>query len=219
MKTLILLLLVQLATLFYSNNPKNVVFFGDSITQAAIKPGGYISKIQEMLDAKGISEQYNLIGAGVSGNKVYDLYLRLEEDVLSHVPDIVFIYIGVNDVWHKNTSGTGTDADKFERFYQKLIDKLKARNAKVILCTPATIGERIDHSNAQDGDLNHYSNIIRALAEKNRLEIIDLRKEFLAYNLKNNRENAYKGILTTDGVHLNEEGNTLVAKLMFDRLN
>jgi lysophospholipase L1-like esterase len=49
--------------------------------------------------------------------------------VLSKNPDIVVIYIGVNDVWHKRSTGTGTDADKFEKFYKALIAKIQAKNA------------------------------------------------------------------------------------------
>jgi lysophospholipase L1-like esterase len=128
---------------------------------------------------------------------------------------MVFIYIGVNDVWHKATSGTGTDADKFEKFYQAIIKKLKDRNIKVVLCTPATIGEKNDNSNQQDGDLNQYSKIIRNLAVKNNLSLIDLRALFVAYNVANNPENKAKGILTTDGVHLNAKGNQLVADEMW----
>jgi lysophospholipase L1-like esterase len=128
---------------------------------------------------------------------------------------MVFIYVGVNDVWHKATSGTGTDADKFEKFYTAIIKKLRDKNIKVVLCTPATIGERNDFSNQQDGDLNQYSKIIRDLATKNNLPLVDLRKIFLAYNLINNPENKAKGILTTDGVHLNAKGNQLVADEMW----
>ena len=74
------------------------------------------------------------------------------------------IYIGVNDVWHKRTSGTGTDADKFEKFYNAIIKKLKTANMKIVLCTPAAIGEKTDFTNELDGDLNKYSNIIRNIA-------------------------------------------------------
>ena len=136
----------------------------------------------------------------------------MEDDVLSKNPDLVVIYIGVNDVWHKSLTGTGTDADKFEKFYEAIIKKLKAKNIKIILCTPAVIGEKTDHSNTQDGDLNQYSKMIRAIAKKNNLALVDLRNIFMDYNLKNNSENQAKGILTTDGVHLNARGNQLVAE-------
>src|SRR5262249_35238583 len=142
---------------------KKVIFFGDSITQAAVQPHGYITVMQEMLQQQNITN-YDLIGAGIGGNKVYDLYLRMDSDVLSKTPNIVVIYIGVNDVWHKKTFGTGTDADKFEKFYRAIIAKLEAAGAKIVVCTPAAIGERNDFSNELDGDLNKYSNIIRNMA-------------------------------------------------------
>ena len=189
-----------------------VVFFGDSITEAGVKPHGFISIDDSLLNSGGTAI-YELIGAGVSGNKVYDLYLRLEDDVLSKSPDIVVIWVGVNDVWHKKM-GTGTDADKFEKFYLALVKKLKAANAKVIVTTPATIGEKYDYSNEQDGDLNKYSNIIRKIAKDQQLDLVDLRAEFEVYEKANNPNNLDKGILTADGVHLNDAGNLFVAKLM-----
>lgn len=194
---------------------QKVIFFGDSITQAGVQPGGYIKRIDSMCNAEGQKENYEFIGAGIGGNKVYDLYLRMEDDVLVKNPDVVVIYIGVNDVWHKASSGTGTDADKFTKFYQAIIKKLADKNIKTILCTPAVIGEKTDFSNSQDGDLNEYSKIIRSLAEKNNLKLIDLRKSFLDYNTKNNTQNKDRGILTTDRVHLNEKGNQLVADEMW----
>lgn len=213
--TIFALLFCAIAAFMPDNKKKRIIFFGDSITEMGAKPGGYIVKMDSMLALQGKTDQYELVGAGISGNKVYDLYLRMEEDVLARDPDMVVIYIGVNDVWHKRTHGTGTDADKFEKFYQAIIKKLKAKNITVILCTPATIGEKTDFSNQLDGDMNEYSKIIRNLAQKNSLPVIDLRKIFLDYDLKNNPENKANGILTTDGVHLNAKGNQLVADEMW----
>lgn len=190
--------------------PTRVVFFGDSITQAGVNSGGYIDKLKKMVPA----DQYELIGAGIGGNKIYDLFLRMDEDVLAKQPDVVVIWVGVNDVWHKATSGTGTDPDKFVKFYEAVIKKLQAANVRVILCTPAAIGEKTDMTNQQDGDLNQYSQFIRDLAKKQNLPLVDLRKAFQEYDLKNNPENKDRGILTTDRVHLNETGNQFVADQM-----
>lgn len=197
---------------------QRIIFFGDSITQAGVSPGGYITKMGELLASRNLSSQYELIGAGIGGNKIYDLYLRMDSDVLAKNPDVVVIWVGVNDVWHKSSFGTGTDADKFEKFYTAVIRKLQARNIRVFLTTPAAIGERTDFSNQQDGDLNLYANIIRRLANANNCGLIDLRKTFLEYNLKNNPDNKESGILTTDRVHLNEAGNKLVADEMLKAL-
>lgn len=211
-------LLIILASFTTFRKPERIIFFGDSITQAGVNPKGYISVLRDMVKSKGLENNYELIGAGIGGNKVYDLYLRLEEDVLSKDPSTVVIWVGVNDVWHKRSHGTGTDADKFEKFYNAIIKKLKDKNIKVLLCTPATIGEKTDYSNELDGDLNQYSAIIRQIAAKNNCALIDLRKSFLDYNLVNNKKNEEKGILTTDRVHLNDAGNKLVAEEMYKHL-
>lgn len=200
---------------FTEQKKKKIIFFGDSITEQAAKPGGFIVKMDSMLTLKNVKDNYDLVGAGVGGNKIYDLYLRMEDDVLSKNPDVAVIFIGVNDVWHKRTSGTGTDANKFEKFYSAIFKKLSDKNIKVIVCTPAAIGEKTDVSNELDGDLNKYCNIIRDPSVKNNVTLIDLRKIFLDYNLKYNPENKDRGILTRDGVHLNETGNQLVAEEMW----
>jgi len=190
-----------------------IIFFGDSITQMGINKGGYIDQMAGMLKEKNIDEKYELIGAGIGGNKVYDLYLRLEDDVLAKKPDIVIIYVGINDVWHK-TSGTGTDADRYEKFYVALVKKLQERNIKVVACTPSVIGEKKNNGNAQDADLEKYSAIVRKVAAQYNCQLVELRTAFADYEEKNNSENAESGILTTDRVHLNDKGNHLVALQM-----
>src|SRR5438477_4005251 len=214
MRVISLFLLMVMAA-FMPQKKRKVIFFGDSITQQGVEPGGYITRIDSMCKLESKSSQFEFICSGFGGNKVYDLYLRLDDDVLAKNPDIVVIYIGVNDVWHKASFGTGTDPDKFEKFYNAIIRKLKEKNIKIILCTPATIGEKTDFSNQQDGDMNRYSNIIRGIAAKNNLPLVDLRQKFLDYNKQYNTENKEQGILTRDRVHLNEKGNQLVADEMW----
>ncbi len=215
---LIILSSLILLTAFMPQKKKKVIFFGDSITQQGAEPGGFITRIDSMCKLENKSGEFEFTGSGVSGNKVYDLYLRMDEDVLAKKPDIIVIYIGVNDVWHKVSSGTGTDADKFESFYNAILKKLKEKNMKVILCTPAVIGERTDFTNQQDGDMNRYSNIVRDIAQKNNLPLVDLRQKFLEYNKQYNKENKESGILTKDRVHLNARGNQLVAEEMWKAL-
>jgi lysophospholipase L1-like esterase len=219
-RTSIIMTLLIVTTLLTSLRPKTqkIIFFGDSITAQGVRPGGYITRMKEALTQKGLANDYDLIGAGIGGNKVYDLFLRMDDDVLAQNPDIVFIYIGVNDVWHKASYGTGTDIDKFEKFYSAIINKLLDRHIRVILCTPAVIGERNDFTNQQDGDLNAYSQVIRNLAQKFHCGLVDLREVFHTYELKNNPGNRDSSILTHDRVHLNDNGNQLVADKMLEAL-
>ncbi len=218
MKKMLFISFVFIACSFVPQKKTKVVFFGDSITELGVKEKpykGYILQLDSICKGEKKAEQFDFVGSGIGGNKVYDLYLRLEEDVLSKNPDVVVIYVGVNDVWHKTLLGTGTDADKFERFYLAILRKLKEKNIKAILCTPAVVGEKKDMSNPLDGDLNRYSNIIRDMAKKNNLLLIDLRQKFLDYIKTNNPDNQEKNILTYDRVHLNTKGNQFVADLMW----
>ena len=200
---------------FRAPKKKKVLFFGDSITQMGVQKGGYIDVLNTQIKASGKEDQYELVGAGIGGNKIYDLYLRMEKDVLAQHPDLVVIWVGVNDVWHKASFGTGTDYDKFGIFYDAVVKKIQATGAKVVLVTPAVIGEKTDYSNSQDGDLNQYSAWIRKYAAENQLGLVDLRKTFHEYSVANNPSNKESGILTYDRVHLNDKGNAHVAEEMW----
>ena len=140
LKPVLFILSIGLFSWIMPQQKQHIIFFGDSITQAGVEPGGYITVLGKMLTEKGMGDQYQLTGAGIGGNKVYDLYLRMEEDVMVKNPNTLVIWVGVNDVWHKRSFGTGTDADKFEKFYTAIIKKFQAKKIKVFLCTPAAIG-------------------------------------------------------------------------------
>ncbi|MBC7722849.1 MAG: G-D-S-L family lipolytic protein [Pedobacter sp.] len=217
MKTCMILSL-GLMSFFVQPKKTKVVFFGDSITSQGAGKNGYIQKMDSLIKLQGLGNNYDLVGAGVSGNRVYDLYLRIENDVLEKKPDVVIIYIGINDVWHKTTTGTGTEPAKYEQFYRAIIKKLQAQNIKVILCTPSVIGEKNDVTNLQDGDLNKYSNIVKGIAKSLSLPVCDLRAAFGEYLKTNNPNNVEKGILTVDGVHLTGAGNLLVANTMWQTI-
>ena len=197
---------------FNYSNKRKVIFFGDSITQIGAGSGGYIRLMETIVQKEGLADQYELVGAGISGNKVSDLYLRLEEDVLKHNPAIVVIYIGINDIWHKRLNGSGTEFGKYAQFYEAMIKKLQAAGIKIIICTPSVIGERKDMSNEQDGELNMYSDWLRFYAKTNQIPCVDLRTLFVNYLIANNPKNVEKGFLTNDRVHLNAAGNQFVAE-------
>ena len=219
MQKLLLLSFVLTAMAMTSMQKTRIVFFGDSITQAGVQNGGYIDLISQGIQQRSAGDKYELIGAGIGGNKVYDLYLRLDDDVLARKPDLVVIYVGINDVWHKTSSGTGTDLDKYEKFYIAIIKKLQASNIKVAVCTPTVIGELKNDANPQDKDLNAYSEVVRRLATTYHCTLIDLRKAFADYIQQNNKDNKESGLLTTDRVHLTPAGNKLVAEEMTKALS
>ena len=229
MKKLSLLILVLLTA---CTNSTKVVFLGDSITEAGeSKEGdgtykGFITSLKE-----DVGQDMELINKGIGGNKVSDLLLRYKQDVLALKPDIVFIYIGINDVWHKYDWGTGTDIDVFENGLRKIIVDIKTKGTKIILCTPTVIGENsgefrlnnnfkdIDTMDIMNKDLDAFSDVIRNLSTEFTIELLDFRKKFKDYISENNTKNLSKGILTYDGVHLNNQGNKLIADEMIKFLD
>ena len=189
-----------------------IIFFGDSITELGVKPKGYVSLIREELATRYPDLGIEVIGAGISGNKVPDLQNRLVRDVLQKKPTGVVIYIGINDVWHWNLNNLkGTTKEQFESGLREIIARIQYSGSGVILCTPTVIGEKRDSSNTQDPMLREYSEISRKIAKDQSVQLCDLHRAFQAYLAVHNTENKEKGILTTDGVHLNDEGNKLVA--------
>ena len=74
MKKVSLLFVTVLMLMAFNRQDKiKVIFFGDSITQAGVNPGGYVKRIDSMARAQG-KMNYDFIGAGIGGNKIYDLY-------------------------------------------------------------------------------------------------------------------------------------------------
>jgi lysophospholipase L1-like esterase len=129
----------------------------------------------------------------------------------------VFIYIGINDVWHfvhPSTNGQGTPKETYEKGLTDVVNKIKASGAKVVVCTPSVIGEKHDGSNDQDKMLDEYAALSRKVAKATGSQLCDLRKAFVTHLKKNNTNNQDKNILTSDGVHLNDKGNAFVANEM-----
>ena len=59
----------------------------------------------------------------------------------------------------------------------------------------------------------------RNLAKELKLPLCDLRKAFVDHLKDHNPDNAEKGILTSDRVHLNDSGNKFVAETMLKVLD
>jgi lysophospholipase L1-like esterase len=196
---------------------ERILFLGDSITQAGAAPSGYVTIVKEALAKKHPDLGIEVIGAGISGNRVPDLEDRLDRDVIQKKPTLVVIYIGINDVWHSQ-NGRGTSKSDYEQGLRRIVKRIQEAGARVVLCTPSVIGEKHDGTNSLDAMLEEYSQISRTVAADAHARLIDLRKQFVAHLKSSNKDNAGKGLLTDDGVHLNAAGNRFVAERMLEAL-
>jgi len=189
---------------------ERIVFLGDSITAAGVGKTGYVTLIKNKLAEKHPDLGIEVIGAGISGNKVPDLQRRLDKDVIAKKPTLVVVYIGINDVWHSEMNPPrGTPKDKYEAGLKEIIGKIRAAGGRVVLCTPTVIGEK--KSNKLDAQLDDYADVSRKVAKETGATLCDLRKAFRDYLAAHNADDKERGVLTTDRVHLNDAGNRLVA--------
>jgi lysophospholipase L1-like esterase/predicted esterase len=187
---------------------ERIAFLGDSITQAGNRPKGYVDQVRTGIAA--LRPEAGVIPAGISGHKVPDLLARYQRDVLDQKATMVFIYIGINDVWHSN-SGKGTPIDEFEAGLRKLIQDFRASGAEVVLATPTVIGEKPQGQNGLDEMLEDFSAVSRRVATEEGATLCDLRQSFFDYLSIFNPQDLAKGVLTSDSVHLNPAGNTFLA--------
>lgn len=187
---------------------ERIAFLGDSITQAGNRPDGYLDQIRSDIAAQ--RPQAVVIPAGISGHKVPDLLKRYRKDVLEQKATMVFLYIGINDVWH-STSNRGTPIEDFEAGLRTLVRDFQASGAEVVLATPSVIGERPRGENPLDTMLADFATRSRKVAREEGATLCDLSEAFHHHLALFNPKEVEKGVLTSDGVHLNPAGNTFVA--------
>jgi len=126
--------------------PKDVtiLFQGDSITdagrdKAAYYPNdaagmgrGYVFQIVSSLLGQNPSNNWKFYNRGISGNKVYQLSDRWEDDCLQLKPDVLSLLIGVNDFWHTLNNYKGT-VDTFQKDLINLLDRTKKSMPNVVM--------------------------------------------------------------------------------------
>ncbi|MCC6483949.1 MAG: SGNH/GDSL hydrolase family protein [Armatimonadetes bacterium] len=180
---------------------QKIVFFGDSITEA---DPGYVSFVDEMLQALCPELRLTCVNRGVGGNKIVQLLERLERDVLSENPDWISVSIGINDVWH---GADGVALPDFQRGMEELFKAIAAGSqAKVMLCTPSVIGEDLD--NEDNGKLADYCDSAERIAREHGAVIVPIHRAFLEAIARWHTVSP-EPAFTTDGVHLKASGNRL----------
>lgn len=116
----------------------NIVAFGDSVTQGArelgvLKPREtYHYFLHQSLEEHFPLTTFNTINSGISGETVAQGSRRLEQDVLSHRPDLVLVAFGLNDA--------AEGLDQLHRFKEQLgevVEQIyRSTPAAVVLLSP-----------------------------------------------------------------------------------
>lgn len=134
-------------------NSNVILFQGDSITDAGRKRevkdlnnqsalgGGYAflagADLLNTFPAKGLK----IYNKGISGNKVYQLAERWQEDCIDLKPAVLSILIGVNDYWHKHNGNYDGTVEVYERDFRALLKRTKEAlpETKLVICEPFAV--------------------------------------------------------------------------------
>jgi lysophospholipase L1-like esterase len=204
-------LTVSLATPGLAQSPAvqsgdSIAFMGDSITAGGWNsPVGYVRLVMSALETSGI--QAKAIPAGISGHKSNNMRERLQRDVLDKKPTWMTLSCGVNDVWH---GANGVPLPQYQTNITAIIDQAQAAGIKVMVLTSTLIGE--DPNNSNNQKLAAYNDFLRALAKEKGCLLADPNADMQAGLAAVDEATRKQGNqFTTDGVHMNPQGNMLMA--------
>ena len=156
-----------------------IVFLGDSLTWGGYG-GSYLDELVRLLP------EHSLINAGDGGNTVLNLLRRLDDDVLSHKPDGVFVMVGGNDAisysqpqtrqYYKQAQkipeGVVTP-DQFAQVYRDLLTRLHTEHVLVWIGLPPA-----EYNPDVVAAMKQYNDLAAESARALNIPVLDLMAEF-----------------------------------------
>lgn len=175
-----------------SDKPK-IVAFGDSLTAGfgLQEKESYPYLLQKKLEAYGYN--YEVVNAGVSGETSLGGLERIDWVLEMENVDILILELGANDLLR------GVPVAKMKDNLDRIIQKAKSKNVKVLLCgmlAPPTMGAEYQRD---------YTMAFPDLASENKVAFLPFLLENIALN---------KNLNQADGIHPNADG----AKIMTDNI-
>ena len=183
-------------------NGDTIAFLGDSITQAGSYDDGYIRLFEKVIRSLGI-EQYAFFERGVGGNTSADMLARVDNDVVAYHPTWTTYSAGVNDICYTGKTQT---LEQYQANVTATFDKLDACGTKVIVFTTTVVSEQTGES-----ALDPYVTWLRSEANRRGYRIAEMNTAMKDELIARGATGSTPWKLTTDGIHLNADGNKIMA--------
>lgn len=173
---------------------KDVVMLGNSLTENGGDWGKRLGK-------------KHVVNRGIIGDEVMGVYERLHQILPGH-PKKLFLMIGINDVSHNLT------ADSIAGMIRLTVERIQRESPETELHLQSLlpINESFGRYKLLTGKTDLVPEIntrLKALAQEKKIDFIDLFPLFAEGNT-----NVLRKDLTTDGLHLNEEGYKIWTKAL-----
>ncbi len=196
---------------------KRILFQGDSITDAGrsreddMNRGmGYATLVTAQL---GFEEpaKYEFLNRGISGNRIVDLLARIKIDMINLNPDYISILIGVNDVWHEISKENGVITEKYEMYYNMLLEELRDAlpNVKIMILEPFVLKGTATEENWERfyNEVKKHAEAAKRVAIKNDVVFVPLMEKF-----EEALQLAPSSYWLVDGVHPTAMGHELISR-------
>jgi lysophospholipase L1-like esterase len=198
---------------------RRLVFIGDSITDCDRRLDarglgfGYVDIVADELAARG--EDAVVLNRGVAGDRVGCLKDRWQVDVLDEHPDVLTVFVGVNDTLWTFYQGWPTAPDDFERDLDDILGR--TGGARLIVVDPFLLdvpGEQFRWGLGTEftrRDLDRKRPIVTRLAAEHGAVFVPLQDAMSAA-----ADERGAPVVAGDGVHPTTLGHRLLARLWLD---
>lgn len=171
----------------------------------------YAYIINGMLGSMYPQKHLKFKNRGISGNRIIDLYARIDTDLLPIKPDILSVLVGVNDGPIDKNNFMPTAQDKYEAIYRMFLTEVKEKlpDTKIILMEPfvCEAGKMRKEYKVWRDCVTGYAKTVKKLSQEFQTVFVPLQAEF--DRLCAEYEPEY---WSWDGVHPTENGHGLIAR-------
>ncbi len=204
-----------------------IVGFGNSITEASTAMPDtskrWLNILEQKLCEANPNIDFNVINSGKGGNSDREKMRRFQKDVLEHTPDYLLIEFGGNNSGIVNPKRY-VSLEESAGYLKQIREEISASTKIVVITFPALIDERCKKARPEvmkkyvaqlgqpDANIELYRELTRDYAREHGYPLVDL-------SLEMRKESNPEQYVLTDGVHLNEAGNRLLADITFKTLN
>lgn len=201
---------------FYLKNGDRVVFYGDSITDQRL----YTTFVESFVVTRFPKLDVSFVHSGWGGDRVTggaggNIDVRLPRDVVAYKPNVVTIMLGMNDGRYR-----AFDQQIFDTYangYQKIVQRLKTDlpGVRMTLIQPSPYDD-VTRAPMFEGGYNavllRYSQFVKELAAKEKLDVADLNTAVVAALKKANATDAANAQkIIADRIHPGPGGHLLMA--------
>ena len=200
---------------------KTIAFIGDSIT--ADLRWNYVTLLVDRLATALNVGDIDVVNAAIDSSSIADCLDRLPEFLTEHDPDIVSVFVGVNDSKvFRYADRPLLSLGEFTDIYSAFLGRLDVphERTKVLVTMPPLLFERVANSELlreywywRPEEYDQYNDAIRVLARERKCRLADVARSFAC------SEESLEDFFDDDGVHPNLRGHRLIADAVLRALS